>query len=154
MMRKIFDLIKSKEFQKFFVIGISAFAVDFVLLQIILKIFNISEAEHLKQTVANVCSSGIAIIYNFTIQKTWAFKSKNKNVVSEASRFISVQIFNIITFQTIAFSIVNLLLPSWLTKISVTVGQIGVSFVLYKFFVFKNKTSQTEEVEAITSGLN
>lgn len=143
-LKKFIKLIKSREFAKFFVVGISAFVLDFLLLQFFIKLFNIPESNNLEQTLANIGSVAISVSYNFFIQKVWAFKSKNRSV-GEAGKFISVHFFNLVVYQTIFFSVVNFFLPSWLSKIIVTSVQIFSSFLLYKFFVFKKQ----DDVEII-----
>lgn len=152
--KKIFDTISSKQFIRFFIIGISTFALDFLLLSLFIVALNISSEEHLKQTFANIGSSAVAIVINFIIQKKWAFQSTNKNVGKEAGKFVTVHIFNLITYQTILFSVINFALPAWLTKIIVTAIQIVSSFMFYKHFVFKTKNT-TEEVveETVATGM-
>jgi len=101
------NLIKSKEFQKFFVIGISTFVLDFTLLQIFLRVFNITPGDHTSETFANIGSSLVAIAVNYVLQRSWAFQSKNKNIVKESSKFFLVQGLNLILFQTVLFTLVN-----------------------------------------------
>lgn len=152
--RKIFDTVSSTQFIRFFIIGISTFAIDFLLLSLFILVLGISSDEYLKQTLANIASAAVAIVINFVIQKKWAFQSTNKSVGKEASKFIVVHIFNLITYQTILFSIVNFILPAWFTKIIVTAIQIVSSFILYKHFVFKTKTTTDEvEEETVASGM-
>lgn len=151
------DTLKSKQFQKFFIIGISAFIVDFALLALVILIFSIPPEEHLKQTLANLFSSGVAIVFNYTIQRYWAFESKNKNVASEAGKFLGVHAFNLVVYQSILFTAINYFFPAWLAKILVTGMQIISSFLLYKFFVFNTKDKVTDETIAevtMQSGLN
>lgn len=144
--KKIFDIVSSTQFVRFFIIGISTFAIDFLLLTLFIILLGISSDEYLKLTVANICSAVVAIVINFIIQKRWAFQSKSKSVGKEASKFIAVHIFNLITYQTVLFSVINFLLPALLTKIVVTAIQIVSSFVLYKHFVFKTK-EDTQEIQ-------
>lgn len=154
IIKKLFDTVTSKQFVRFFVIGITAFIIDFSLLSLFILVFNIPAEEHLKQTVANVASSGIAIVINYFIQRNWAFESKNRNVGKEAGKFLGVHAFNIIVFQSLLFSVVNYFLPAWLTKVIVTFIQLASSFVLYKFFVFK-KPDETDEAleETVATGM-
>lgn len=154
LVQKVHKVISSIQFIRFFIIGISTFILDFVLLSLIIVLFQISSEEHLKQTLANIISSAVAIVVNYAIQRNWAFESKNKNVAKEAGKFIAVHIFNLTVYQTILFSVVNYFLPAWLTKILVTAVQIASSFVLYKLFVFKTKITTKEEIEdAVAGGL-
>lgn len=154
IVQKVHKVVSSLQFIRFFIIGISTFVLDFVLLSLIIVLFQIPSDEHLKQTLANITSSAVAIVVNYTIQRNWAFESKNKNVAKEAGKFIAVHIFNLITYQTLLFSVVNYFLPAWLTKIIVTAVQIISSFVLYKVFVFKTKVVTQEEIEdTVSTGL-
>jgi len=154
IIKKVFDIVTSTQFVRFFIIGISTFALDFLLLSFFILVFNIPSDQHLKQTLANIGSSAVAIVINFMIQRRWAFQSKSKNVGKEASKFVMVHVFNLITYQTILFSAVNFILPAWLSKVIVTAIQIVSSFLFYKFFVFKTTDVTAEEVEeAVASGM-
>lgn len=148
----VLGLIKSKEFQKFFVIGISTFILDFTLLQIFLRAFNIPPEDHARETVANIGSSLIAIAVNYILQRSWAFQSKNKNIVRESGKFFLVQGLNLVLFQTLLFSAVNYLLTPGISKVIVTGIQIAFSFVMYKFFVFKTKVTTSEEIQETVAG--
>ncbi len=152
--QKLYSIFTSQQFIRFFIIGITSFILDFALLSLVIVLFQISSEEHLKQTLANLLSSGIAIVFNYIIQRSWAFESKNANVAGEAGKFIAVHAFNLTVYQSILFSIVNYFLPAWLTKIMVTAVQIISSFILYKLFVFKTKVVTQEELEdTVSTGL-
>lgn len=153
-LKKFFTLglkvIKSKEFIRFFIIGISTFILDFTLLQIFLRVFGVPAEDHLKETIVNIGSSIIAIIVNYILQRTWAFESKTKNIVKESGKFFLVQGLNLIIFQTLLFSLVNYFLTPGISKVFVTGVQIAFSFVMYKFFVFKPKNISEEGIDVST----
>lgn len=153
-MRKHIDtitkIIKSPEFIKFVVVGGTAFLVDFLTLNFFTVILNFKTYLFNVLFVPNLISTGIAIIYNYFLQKNWAFKSEKKSY-SEAIRFLAVQVFNLIIFNGIIFGIITQAGVSvQITKIFVTGMQLFVSYFLYKFFVFKKpKDILKEEISSV-----
>lgn len=154
MINKLTKILNSQQFQRFFIIGISSFIVDFTLLQIFIRVFNIAPNEHSKETIANIGSAIISIIFNFILQRSWAFESKKNSMSKEAGKFILVHAFNLFVYQTVLFTAVNLILPNWISKIAITSIQIVSSYILYKFFVFRTKTDKDVLSATVESGLN
>lgn len=134
---KVTKIVKSPEFIKFVVVGGTAFLVDFLTLNFFTVLLNFKTYLFGVLFLPNLISTGIAIIYNYFLQKNWAFKSQQKSY-SEAVRFLAVQVFNLVIFNGIIFGIITQAgISVQITKIFVTGMQMIVSYVLYKFFVFK-----------------
>lgn len=139
---KFADLLKSKEFQKFFIVGISSFILDFAILTFLLYVLNYNEIVLGIISVPNLISSVIAILFNYVLQRRWAFKSENTAILRESLKFFSVHGFNLVVFNGVLFGLLAQLgFPKPLVKIFVTGVQLFSSFTLYKFFVFKRKTN-------------
>lgn len=151
---KFTDLMKSKEFQKFFVVGISSFLLDFAILNFLLYIVNLNTFLFGIISVPNLISSITAILFNYILQRRWTFKSENTAVIRESLKFFSVHGFNLIIFNGILFGfLAQLGFPKPLVKIFVTGVQLFFSFALYKFFVFKKK-SEPEIIEEVVENIH
>lgn len=123
----------------FFIGGVSAFFLDFFILNFL--IFGLGFNPFLLEfiSVSNIISVTVALTFNFFFQKFFSFTAgKSNKMKRELWRFILVQIFTIIFFGGIVFGIFfNLGLGILLSKIITTLFQMISSFFLYKFFVFK-----------------
>ena len=134
MIKKLF----SKEIVFFLFGGISAFLIDFGLLTFQVYVLDFHPIIFGVISVPNVISSTIAIIYNFFIQKFFAFNSRGSGTKSELLRFIGVQIFTIIVFAGLLFGFfLNIGFEVPVAKFLSMIFQMVSSFLLYKFFVFK-----------------
>ncbi|SRR5260221_6718977 len=136
--QKVVSIIKSKEFQKFFIGGVSAFIIDFSILNILTYVFKLNTYLFGVIFLPNFISTTTAIIFNYFLQRTWTFKSQQKNLTQELVKFILVNVFNLIVFNGIIFGLLSQAgIPIPITKVIVTALQLIVSYTLYKFFVFK-----------------
>lgn len=134
MKKKLFN----KEIFYFLFGGITAFLIDFGLLNFQVYVLDFHPMLFGVISVPNIISSSVAIVYNFFIQKFFAFNSRGNGTKSELFRFILVQIFTIIVFAGIIFGLLlNVGLSVPVAKIVTMVFQMISSFALYKFFVFR-----------------
>ncbi len=140
MVQKIKNIVLSKEFQKFFVVGGIAFLLDFGILTFEVYILNFQLTLFEVVFIPNVISATVAIVFGFFAQRQWAFKERNKDkAFKEMSKYILVQLFNLVVFNSIIFGIIlnfGVIVP--ISKILVVGMQTITSYVLYKYFVFKN----------------
>ena len=164
IIKKVKDTFFTVKYIKFFITGITAFAIDFSL-------FTIGIRAGLPILVANTISIGISIIANYTINRLWVWQSSEKKVGAEFGKFISVQgvnyvmnnifllIFVALTINNFLFLITDFISPSittllgffegeegnkLLAKFFATAIQMVTSFLFYKFFVFKGKSDTAE----------
>lgn len=159
IIKKIKDTFFTPRFIKFFITGVTAFAIDFSLYTVGIK-------AGLPILLANSISIAISIIVNYTINRFWVWQSKEKKVALEFGKFILVQGFNflannlfLLLFIAINVSAIVLNIAGFISeKLQETLGfiegedgnkllakffatsiQLVTSFLFYKFFVFKVK---------------
>jgi putative flippase GtrA len=158
IIKKVKDTFFTPKYIKFFVTGLTAFAIDF-------SFFALFSRLGLALLLANTLSIGISLTANYTINRLWVWKSREKKVAFEFGKFVTVQGFNyvmnnlfLVLFVSLNISIIVLnfsgLISSGLpetlgflegeegnkllAKFFATAIQMITSFLFYKFFVFKN----------------
>lgn len=149
MINKLFKQFVSRQFLKFLIVGFSAFFVDVAGLNLLLilglddfLLKNTSLSKDAAIVSCSVVSTTIAITYNFTLQKLWAFESRERTNTKEFSKFIIIQVFNLVVFSTLLFGLlISLNFNPTVAKVCTTVIQMGTSFFLYKYFVFFKKNN-------------
>ena len=156
-------LLKIK-FVKFFITGLSAFAIDLILLNIFSFLFfrgtNYSILNII--SVPKLMSSTVALIWGFIINRNWVFSAKTQSYKRQAVKYIAYSIFNVI-FGSVLFNffypilssvsgVLNLsenlekALSNTLANVITAAIQMCTSFVAYKYLVFTVKTKQKEEI--------
>lgn|SRR5690554_2195956 len=153
----LINKIKNKKFIRFIFVGCSAFAVDFLSLNILFYIFNIQNTLPLKILdqnfdiyIANMIAIILSLIANFSLNKIVTFHSPRR-YRSEIIKFGMVialnYVLNNIIF-TILFTTTNNLQFS---KIIATGSQIIWTFFLYKYFVFRFNKDVDKELLVINN---
>lgn len=100
-MNPIKKIKNKRQVARYGVVGIINTAIDFCLLFTLRGIGFPVE-------LANILSTGTAFAASFVLNKKFAFKTKNTNLVREMSLFILVTLFGLWVLQTI---VINLTLP-------------------------------------------
>jgi putative flippase GtrA len=134
--KKIFLFFISPQFVKFFVVGFSAFLVDFGLLTFQIYVLNFNPFAGII-SIANVISVSVAIVYSFILQRTWTFRSQDKRVVRQGGKYVVVAMFSITLNNIIYGFMIQFGLIPPLAKFLVTSLQMCWSYVLYKWVVFR-----------------
>ncbi|MBN1915832.1 GtrA family protein [Candidatus Dojkabacteria bacterium] len=159
IIKKVKDTFFTPRFIKFFITGITAFAIDFAL-------YSIGVKAGLPFLLANSISVSIAIVVNYVINRFWVWQSEEKKVALEFGKFMLVQGFNFlsnnlflllfvaINVSAIVLNIASLISENLretfgfvegddgnklLAKFFATSIQLITSFLFYKFFVFRVK---------------
>lgn len=136
--KKLRKKLFTKEIFYFLFGGITAFFIDFSLLAIQVYVLDFHPMLFGVISIPNIISSVTAIIYNFFIQKFFAFDSRGSGTKWELTRFILVQVFTVVVFAGVVFgSLLNMGLEVPIAKILTMILQMISSFFLYKFFVFR-----------------
>jgi putative flippase GtrA len=139
--KKGYSVLTSREFVVFFVGGVTAFLLDFSILQFEILVLHYNATLFNFIFIPNLISTGIAIFYAFAFQKFIAFREKEGKVYEQFAKHVSLQGANLIVFNTILFGIfLSFGLSVTFSKIIVTGIQTFWSFFAYKFFVFKKKS--------------
>ena len=94
----------------------------------------------LELTIANILSWICAVTFAYFTNRTFVFRSKNKNKLKEAIKFYLSRILTLLLDIIIMFVMVNLLnvndrISKIIVQVIVTVG----NYIISKFFVFKSK---------------
>jgi len=138
LINKFKKLFLSKEFRNFIIGGGSAFIIDFSILFSLVYILQIKAELFDFIFIPNIISTSISIVYSFFFQKHISFKSSSEKAKTQFGKFILVQAFNLSVFNGILFGLLlNTHLSVAFSKILSTSVQMGFSFMMYKFFVFK-----------------
>lgn len=141
----LYRLFFSRQFLKYVIIGVSGAVVDFGLLfiQIYLLQFNpffqlyIGIFE-INISGANAISALTAMVFSFILQRGWAFKASGEAVLGQLYRYIGAVTFTYIyTNLLFGFLVQKTGITEMISKFMVTCLQMGISYLLYKFIVFR-----------------
>src|SRR5687767_8089431 len=132
LFKKIFLFFISPQFVKFFVVGFSAFLVDFGLLTFQIYVLKFNPFVGII-SIANAISVTVAIVYSFILQRTWTFRSQDKRVVRQGGKYVAVALFSITLNSIIYGFLIQFGFIPPLAKFVVTGLQMVWSFVLYKW---------------------
>lgn len=146
---KLWRLFFSKQFLKYFIVGLSGAVIDFGLLLTQVYIlrfspfftvsFNVLDFPfNIDISVANAISAMTAIVYSFFLQRSWAFNAKDEKIRHQLYRYILVVGFTYLyTNILFGFFVVNHGITEGISKMLVTMLQMVTSYILYKYVVFK-----------------
>ncbi len=140
-------MVNIREIIIFGIIGVLNTSIDIGVFMFLKYIFNIDN-QSLWIIVINLIAIIIAIIFSYFANKNLTFQHKKDSNVKEVGSFIIVNAFgfavNTIILTTVIYilsiiapDIKNLIDPAFIGKILGTAGSMIVSFIGYKFFVFK-----------------
>ena len=138
----ISNLLKDKEKIKHLIIygifGVLTTVVSFGSFYILRKLFTTAD-----ENILNTISIVIAVIFAYFTNRKYVFKSREKNIFSEFSKFAGSRVFSAI-FEIVSFFILNTLLKidGMISKALVSIVVVILNYVISKLFVFKNKNKQ------------
>ena len=121
---------------KFFVVGVIATIIDFIIYYICYNEFEIDPL------IANIISFSISVIYNYIASIKWVFDTdKNKNKTVLFIEFISLSILGLLLTELLLFIFINVLsFNKMISKIIATIITMVFNFVTRKIFIEnKNK---------------
>lgn len=134
MIKELLKKCIKKEFIKFVLVGGTSALIDwglFYLLAIILT---------LHYQISIIISFSCSVIFHYTFNKKFTFKSKSKKVGTQFSIFLVVVTIYILLSMGIMFILVKLVsLPKMISKISTTCLMFIVSYFLNKNLTFNKK---------------
>lgn len=142
MLKRLFLFGKSswREFAKYFVIGVTSFVLD------ISSLYLFDRYTHLPHYMAVVISQPFILLYVFSLNKWWAFKSKGITH-PQAVRFVLLALTNYLIATTWMWFFtkwyqVHLLGPRvdyLFIRLANVVLAVGWNFLLYKYWVYREK---------------
>ncbi|MCI9280703.1 MAG: GtrA family protein [Bacilli bacterium] len=139
-MEKIKELYtKYEEIINYLIVGVLTTVVSLATYFICTETF-LDPNKKLELQIANIISWIFAVAFAYFTNRKYVFKSKNKNMLKEASSFVGSRILSLLMDMFTMFIIVSVLHLN--DKIGKLVSQVIVTianYILSKLFVFKKK---------------
>lgn len=140
-MKKILNIYhKYEEIINYLIVGLLTTVVSLVTYFVCTSTF-LNPQNKIELQVANIISWIFAVTFAYFTNRIFVFKSKEKNVIKEASTFVGSRILSLLMDMFTMFIIVSVLHLN--DKIGKLVSQVIVTianYVLSKIFVFKKKS--------------
>jgi putative flippase GtrA len=140
------DLVKKHaEKIRFGMVGIANTALDFVIL-FALTAFGFDKI------AANYVSTTVAFVFSFFINRSFTFKSKNKNIRRQFILFVTVTLVGLWAIQPIVIAGVSWLLAGsalaepvvlFIAKVIATVASLIWNYLFYSRLVFKSSSERS-----------
>ena len=140
-MKKVWDLYKKyEEIINYLIVGvlttIVSLAVYYLLVYIILD-----PNKAIQLQIANIVSWVAGVVFAFGTNRKYVFKSKNKNIIKEATSFVGSRVATLLMDMGImCISVTLFKMNDKIAKIISQVVVIVANYVLSKLFVFKQKS--------------
>lgn len=137
-MKKIIDLYKKyEEIINYLIIGVSTTIVSLLTYYLCVYTF-LNPEDALQLQIANIISWIVSVTFAFFTNRSFVFKSKNKNILKEATTFVGSRVTTLLIDMGLMFLFVTLLgFNDKIIKIVVQVIVIVLNYILSKLFVFK-----------------
>lgn len=139
-MDKIKDLYKKyEEIINYLIVGVLTTVVSLATYFICTETF-LDPTKKIELQIANIISWVFAVAFAYFTNRKYVFKSKNENMLKEASSFVGSRIISLLMDMFTMFIIVSVLHLN--DKIGKLVSQVIVTvanYILSKLFVFKKK---------------
>ena len=130
---------KNPEIWNYLIVGFLTTVVSLVTYFLLTRTF-LNPNEKIELQIANVISWIIAVMFAYITNRVFVFKSKNKNILSEISKFVGSRLTTLLLDMLIMFVIVSLLSIS--DVIGKIISQIVVTisnYIFSKLIVFNKK---------------
>lgn len=139
-MKKLLELYhKYEEIINYLIVGVLTTIVSLATYFICTSIF-LDPNNKIELQIANIISWIFAVAFAYFTNRIFVFKSKEKNMLKEASTFVGSRILSLLMDMFTMFIIVSVLHLN--DKIGKLVSQVIVTianYILSKLFVFKTK---------------
>lgn len=140
-MKRFKELYKKyEEIINYLIVGVLTTIVSFATYFICTETF-LDPTKKIELQIANIISWIFAVAFAYFTNRKYVFKSKNKNMLKEASSFVGSRVISLLMDMFTMFIIVSVL--HFNDKIGKIVSQVIVTianYVLSKLFVFKKKS--------------
>lgn len=147
--QRILNELHSEKFMRFFIVGISAYVIDTMVLYLLQKtIFSHDDSQIFGLIyTSKLFSSTIGLSVSFMLNRYWSFKATHKSAYGQAAKMLAVFIMNIFVSAVIYTTYFELLKLQSLAELgdlaiplanAATTGTMMISnFFIYKLVVFK-----------------
>lgn len=138
-------MVNIREIVVFGIIGVLNTSIDIGVFMLLKYIFNIDNQSIWIVTI-NLISIIVAIVFSYFANKNLTFQHKKNADAKEIGSFLIVNVFGFIVNTSILKTVIYalplitptvLIDPAFIGKLLGTAGSMIVSFIGYKFFVFK-----------------
>ena len=130
---------KNPEIWNYLIVGLLTTVVSLVTYFIVTRTF-LDPNNEIELQIANIIAWVFAVIFAYVTNRVFVFKSKNKNIASEVSKFVGSRIASLLMDMLIMFIVVSLLsLSDVIGKIASQVVVTIANYILSKLLVFKEK---------------
>lgn len=132
---------KYEEIINYLIVGVLTTIVSLATYFICTETF-LDPTKKIELQIANIISWVFAVAFAYFTNRKFVFKSKNKNMLKEASSFVGSRILSLLMDMFTMFIIVSVLHLN--DKIGKLVSQVIVTianYILSKLFVFKKKNN-------------
>ena len=129
----------NKEFIRFLIVGFTAFLIDFIILNVLVYIFEFTYELFNFVLVANLISSAISLPFGFYYQRKVTFKDgSSEKTGRKFTMFISLQLTNTIVYNVFIFNaLINFLsVPIPISKVIVVGCMAVTSYLVMKYLIF------------------
>ncbi len=139
LFKKIWDLIlgiynRNKEIWNYLIVGVFTTVVSIGSYALFSKGLNIN------YILSNILSWIAAVIFAYVTNRSFVFKSKNKDIIKEAFMFISSRLLTLIMDTLLMILFVELIkIDDLISKIVVQIFVVVANYVISKLFVFKKE---------------
>lgn len=115
------------------IVGFSSFIIDYGLFFIFFKFAG------LWYLFSTLISQAVAIVYNFTLNRNWSFRS-NGHKKKQFAKYMTLQVWNYL-FATTAlwFFVSQYAIDPLIAKVMAIGIVVSWNFILYKFVIYKNE---------------
>lgn len=114
---------------RFLIIGVLSFAVDLGLLMLLHEAFDVA------LWIATPVAFLTSLVFNFLLQRGWAFKATNKAPAS-ALKYGVLVLFNLLATEAIVLLFAETELTYAAGKTAATVSTMVWNFFIYKYWIF------------------
>ena len=130
---------KNPEIWNYLIVGLLTTVVSLLTYFIVTRTV-LNPNDELELQIANIISWVFAVIFAYITNRVFVFKSKNKNILEELSKFVGSRIASLLMDMLIMFIIVSLLsLSDVIGKIASQIVVTVANYILSKLLVFKEK---------------
>jgi len=134
--RSIITIFTTKEFIRFFIIGVSTFIVDFGILTFLIYTVDFNPTWLGIFSGANVISTFIAITLSYTFNRFWSFGATEQSVIYQGGKYIAVFSITYLLNNLIFGGFIIVGVSPEIAKLFVTFLQMIWSYFMYKYIVF------------------
>lgn len=134
-----------KQFSKFIIVGVVNTGLDFLVLNILIRLTGITAGKEI--FVLNTISFSVAVINSYFLNKYWTFQDQtSRGEPVKFSQFIAVSVVGVILNSLVLTAITTSVAPLFglgavlwanIAKLFATGISLIWNFIGYKFFVFK-----------------